>query len=259
MSAIIMGLAAEDVTLQRLGVTADEYQNALLPAIESIRGRLSASNSQRREFLKSIFREMLAAGVITDLALPEYGDDTVYRLSVKGMGDVAIIQKGCPDGAHSSVRWEVPDWASETYLWWLCPNLKEHPGWHINRGVSRIRQRFLTDRPGDLDGVIFHNETCGTAERVCPKADRSRSINGVSIPPPCVYVMPDRAPSAPDEWNWQGDLTRRFPAVLLSFFGVNAETAPAYTGHVGFQRRAGSTRTAITSRFGPGRLTAHRS
>lgn len=252
----ILSIASNEAFLISHGLTADEYKAALPSAIEAIRGRKIASNSDRRRFLTSIFEAMLQQKIISDLTMPNYGDDTVYRLSVPNLGDIAIIQKGCPDGAHSSVRWSAPQWARETYLWWLCSSLNYEPGEHVAKGVNRLRQRFFAEAPDTVDGVIFHNDLCGGPNRPCPKSRHAIDINGQQVPPPCIYVMPDRDQSA-TSWNWEGRTERAFPAVLLSLFGVG-EASAIYTGNVGFQRRARGLKTTITSRFGPARSTGFR-
>lgn len=258
VSSVIESLAADASFLASKGLTAEEYALALPAAIERIRGRKSASNSERRSFLMAFFNEMAARGLASCLEAPSYGDDTVYRLAVPGVGSVAVIQKGCPDGAHSSVRWTRPDWAVECYLWWLCSSTAYEPGEHIWKGLNRLRARFFSQAPGAVDGVIFHNELCGTSERPCPKSAHSIQIDGASVPPPCLYVMPERREGVA-EWNWRGERELRFPRVLQAMFGLNDEGSSVYFGHVGFQRRGADLRTTVTCHFGPGRSTNYRS
>lgn len=254
----IESLGTHEEYLAALGLTADEYRNALPLAIEQIRGSKSASSGNRREFMIELLESMRARDLIDGLQTPDYGKDTVYRLSIAHYGDVAVIQKGCPDGAHSSVRWTQPDWARETYLWWMCSSLSAEPGEHVAKGVNRLRQRFFSETPGVLDGVIFFNEICGTPLRPCPKSGLSAYLGERPVPPPSIFVMPDRV-SGSEEWNWDGARKPVFPGVLLSMFGIENEDAAAYTGHVGFRRRGADIRTTITSRFGPGRSTTYRS
>lgn len=258
VSLAIQDLAKDPSFLAKHGISPAEYDSALPAAVESLRGSMSASNSDRRHFLVGLFEHLRGEGLVTSVAAPSYGADTVYRLEVPGGGSVAVIQKGCPDGAHSSVRWTVPDWADETYLWWLCSSTKSHPGEHISKGVNRLRQRFFSDTPGVLDGVIFHNEMCGGFGRPCPKQPKSVLVGGRSTPPPCIYVMPRRE-SGVNEWNWNGTRRTRFPSILLEAFGISGSEVDSYTGHVGFERRGdGKLRTTITSRFGAGRSTTFR-
>jgi hypothetical protein len=53
----------------------------------------------------------------------------------------------------------------------------------VAKGVNRLRQRFFGDATDQLDGVIFHNELCGTPQRPCPKAERGIVISGKLVPP----------------------------------------------------------------------------
>jgi hypothetical protein len=258
VAAIVAALASDESFLLSKGLTPDEYHRALPAAIERLRGSLAASNAGRRKFLVTVFEGMRERELISKLEMPRYGDDTVYRLTVEGLGDVAVIQKGCPDGAHSSVRWTAPEWATETYLWWLCSSTASEPGEHVAKGINRLRQRFFSEAPDTVDGVIFHNELCGSRERPCPKADRSITLDGLRTPPPCIFVMPERN-SEDNEWNWDGRRQLTFPSLLLAMFGINDKVAPSYVGHVGFQKRGSSLRTTIASRFGSGRSTTFRS
>lgn len=259
----VRAMAADDAFLQRQGLTAQDFELALPAAIQRIRGSAAASNSVRRNFLVALFQRMVTSGAISGFDTPDYGDDTVYRLRVPAIGSVAIIQKGCPDGAHSSVNWTAPDWANETYLWWLCDSLQYEPGEHVAKGVNRLRNRFFSDAYTDsVDGIIFHNATCATPLRPCPKIALAIDLDGKKVPPPCIWVMPERTgidALAPAEWNWQGSRARRFPEVLMSAFGIDGITVPLYTGYVGFTKSERGARTTIASRYGPGRSTVFRS
>ena len=254
---IIQAIGDDHAYLYSRGLSAEEYRLALPVAIEQMRGRSSASNKERREFLALVFDHLVSSGAISKYTVPNYGSDTVYRLSVPDLGDVAVIQKGCPDGKHSSVAWSVPDWAAETYLWWMCPSLKNDPGWHVSAGVKRLRAQFFSARPDELDGAIFHNQTCGTDQRPCPKMRKAVRIGDLDVPPPCIWVLPKRT-NGPD-YNWDGARTVRFPSVLLSAFGIESSHVPLYTGYVGFQESFRTSRTTITSRFGAGKTTTSRS
>ena len=254
---IIQAIGEDDNYLYSRGLSAEEFRLALPVAIEQMRGRSSANNKERRDFLALVLDHLVAAGAIIGYVPPRYGSETVYRLAVPDLGDVAIVQKGCPDGKHSSVAWTVPDWATETYLWWLCPSLKNDPGWHVSAGVKRLRAEFFSSRPDALDGVIFHNRTCGTDQRPCPKMSQAVVIGDTNVPPPCIWVLPKR--SLGTDHNWKGARALRFPSVLLSAFGVESHHAPLYTGYVGFRDSPSARRTTITSRFGPGKTTTSRS
>lgn len=258
VSRVIEGLARDSAYLATKGLSCEEYTQALPSAIEKMRGSQSASNAERRSFLASLFTKMQERGEVTRFEMPRYGDDTVYRLEVPTLGSVAIIQKGCPDGKHSSVSWSRPEWAKEAYLWWLCSSMAYQPGFHVWKGVNRLRQRFFSNAPDTIDGVIFHNELCGTPSRPCPKIGNAIEIDGKLVPPPCIYVMPEHADNGV-EWNWDGRREVLFPRVLHAMFDIPDNQTSAYTGHVGFQRRGAVIRTNVSCHFGPGRSMNHRS
>ena len=259
----VKAIALDEAFLKRNGLTAQDFELALPAAIQRIRGSAAAGNADRREFLTDLFKRMVDLGAIRDFEPPEYGKATVYRLQVNGIGSVAVIQKGCPDGEHGSIDWSVPEWAQETYLWWLCDSLQNEPGQHVTKGVNRLRKRFFSDSyPDSVDGIIFHNAICGSSLRPCPKITRAIELGGRMIPPPCIWVMPERVnhnSSYETRWNWSGERSRRFPAVLLSTFGITEREAAHFTGHIGFVKGGRGMRTAISSRYGAGASTMYRS
>lgn len=259
----VKAMAADESFLRRRGLTAQDFELGLPAAIQRIRGSAAASNSDRRTFLVALLQHMVTEGAISGFDTPDYGEDTVYRLYVPNVGSIAIIQKGCPDGAHSSVNWSAPDWADETYLWWLCDSLQYEPGEHVAKGLNRLRNRFFSsDYVDTVDGVIFHNATCGTSARPCPKINRAIELNGQPIPPPCIWIMPDRSgieTSEAADWNWDDRQVRLFPQILLSVFGILPTESSLYTGYVGFEQGQRGTRTTIMSRYGAGRSTVYRS
>jgi hypothetical protein len=254
---LIENVALDEQYLYPRGLSSGEFRLALPVAIERMRGSQSANNSERRDFLNNIFSLLATSGAISSFTSPTYGADTIYRLTIPTFGDVAIIQKGCPDGRHSTAAWTAPDWAAETYIWWLCPSLKNEPGWHVSAGVKRLRREFFSNRLDTVDGVIFHNNTCGTDLRPCPKMAHAVQLGDLHVPPPCIWTMPIRSDGR--EHNWSGDRKLRFPSVLLSSFGINSDQIAQYTGHIGFKSGAREERTNITSRFGVGRSTTSRS
>lgn len=256
----INSLAEHPEVLAQYGVSADEYAAALPSAIETIRGRKSADNTPSKVFLKRLLGHLVERGYATSLEEPGYGKDTVYRLNVKDIGQVAIIQKGCPDGVHSSQAWTTPEWANETYLWWLCSSPAMHPGEHIVKGVSRLRNKWKQQPEDNLHGIIFHNELCGTSSRPCPKHNASIELDGKLIPPPCVYTMPEPHTESNVSWNWNGGRSAKFPAVLLEAFGIETRDTPLFIGAVGYRKRTKTQlSTSITTRYGLGRSSKFRS
>lgn len=255
----ISGLAGHSALLAIHGLSPEEFELALPAAIETLRGRMSASNADRRTFLQSILDHLCATGIASSVSRPAYGEDTVYRLEVPSLGSVAIIQKGCPDGAHSSSAWSVPDWAEESYIWWLCSSTKMHPGEHIAKGVNRLKSRILADEDNSVDGIIFHNQLCGSKFRPCPKQSIAVTIDDQIVPPPCIYILPTNQSSIID-YNWGGTRSLTFPDLLMSAWHIQSDQAPMFTGYVGFKSSSnGTTKISITNRFGPGRISKYRS
>jgi len=250
-------VAKDEPYLQSKGISVDEFECAFPSAIERIRGSWAANNRDRRDFAEIVVKHLAQTKVIKGYDVPRYGDSTIYRLMLKDGKHIGVIQKGCPDGAHSSTRWERPSWADELYLWWLCSSLKFEPGEHVWKGISRVRKKVAREAKNQLDGVVFFNSLCGSPQRPCPKELRNTIQGGITLPPPCIYIFPGWK-KGENELNWRGTENRRFPAVLLSAFGVARSEAINHVGYVGFRISGSDVRTEITARFGPARTSSAR-
>ncbi|MBK6734462.1 MAG: hypothetical protein IPG61_10290 [bacterium] len=175
VNLIHISLSENDSVLNGFGLTRDEYVSALPAAIERIRGRLAASNQDRRQFAETFLAFLRERGAISNYSAPARTSDTVYRIELGQSRTIALIQKGYPDGAHSSANWHRPAWADELYLWWICNSLQQHPGDHVWRGASRIKKKLASNPDDHLDGVIF-SVPCGTPQRPCPRQQRAIGI-----------------------------------------------------------------------------------
>ncbi len=260
IAAFLQKIVAEDEEyLSKNGISKDEFARGFPAAVGKIRGSWAASTQDRRDFAELIIQHLAESNAILRYDIPKYGDDTVYRLSLDNGKQVGIIQKGCPDGAHSSTKWVRPPWADELYLWWLCSSLKSHPGDHIWKGVSRVRRKVSKEPDNQLDGIIFYSQTCGTSERPCPKkglilfADKT----SIGMPPPCIYTFPSWE-EGKTYLNWRGEVKREFPNILLHAFGIPVDQCINYVGSIGFRLSSGSVRTDITSRYGPAKASTAR-
>lgn len=252
---LLSSLAKDQGYLASHGLTGDEYSHALPLAVEKLRGRMAASNQERRDFVEEIVSVLVDLGVVLRYKKPTYGKDTVYRLFMSGGMQVGLIQKGCPDGKHSSVAWSRPDWADELYLWWVCDSKNLEPGEHVWKGVNRVRGKVSAAGEDQLDGLIFYNQLCGTPDRPCPKMEHAIERNGIKLPPPCIYVFP-RWDHSQSLLNWRGETQRVFPRQLLSAFGIEDAHVANFTGHIGFRLSGGEvTRTEVTSRYGASKAT----
>ena len=105
---IIQTIGEDGAYLNSYGLLPEEFRLAVPVAIEQMRGRSLASNKERRNFLTLIFDHLVSCRAIDRYTMPNYGRETVYRLSVPDIGDVAIVQKCCPDGKYSSVTRHEP-------------------------------------------------------------------------------------------------------------------------------------------------------
>ncbi len=243
--------------LGRFGLTTDEYQAGYRDAIQRIRGRLSASHQLKKNFVERIVDAGVSSGHFSSVALEEESLTKVYRITLPSGKVVGVLRKGCPDGNHTT-RWERPTWAQELYLWWLCPDSRVHePGESVWKGVARIKNKMLSEPGNHLDGVIFFDESCGTDVRPCPKRAYGLTIDGVRLPPPCIYVLPGRLVGLGGRLNWRGERTMQFPTAFVSVFGVPASQASDYIGFIGLDLvNAAIRQVRITSSYGDGRITS---
>lgn len=243
---LIQNVLAKDVEyLNKNGISRDEFERSFSVAIERIRGSNAANNKERRSFACSVIEKLRDSGSVTSFDVPKYGKDSVYRLRLVNGKQVGIIQKGCPDGAHSSTNWTRPDWADELYLWWLCSGLTLQPGEHIWKGVSRVYNKVTSESKNQLDGIIFYNDLCGTPDRPCPKQIEGHD----NPPPPCIYVFPT-IEEGKTRLNWRGETQREFPSIMLSSFGIPRDLASQYISYVGFNITPRGVKTEITNRYG---------
>jgi len=241
--------------LNRNGLSIDEMSRAFPAAIERIRGSRAASNQTRRDFVRTTLEHLLEHGFIRSLDLPQYGKDTLYRVVLLDGTKVGVVQKGCPDGAHSSINWERPEWADELFIWWCCSSSAMQPGEHVWKGVARLRKKIQSEPMNQLDGIIFESEVCGTPARPCPKREHSREIGGQDVPPPCVLTFPHWSPTS-ESMSWAVARDLAFPKALLAAFHVG--TPSDFTGHVGFLKKGNRIRTEVESRFGESKITGYR-
>jgi hypothetical protein len=258
----IVNLLERDIPLQtdflhQFGLTPEEYRSGYRVAIERVRGRISASDRLKKSFVQNVLEAGVQNGQFSSVNLEEGVMTKVYRIQLASGKCVGVIRKGCPDGNHTT-RWERPNWAEELYLWWLCPESRVHePGESVWKGVARIKKKLQAEPQNRLDGVIFFDESCGTAVRPCPKQSYALILEGVRFPPPCIYVLPGDLTATGGRLNWNGQRNVDFPRALLSVFGVPSSLAPDYSGFVGVEILNASIRQVrITSNYGNGRITS---
>ncbi len=253
-------LPADEVVLGKHGLSAAEYTSAYRAAVERLRGRLSATDRAKRQFVERVLDAGVQAGHFRTVGLEKEEQTRVYRVQLRTGMLVGLIRKGCPDGNHST-RWARPDWADELFLWWLCPRSSAHePGTGIWKGVSRLKKKVLAEPKNQLHGVIFFDAACGSPQRPCPKDAFGMDIDGIRYPPPCVFTLPPVSEPQVSPRNWRGEVSAHFASSLLSLFGVPDSEVERHTSFVGFGvPRGPATRTRITNRYGDGRVCSHTS
>jgi hypothetical protein len=120
-----------------------------------------------------------------------------------------------------------------------------------------VRKKVARETDNQLDGVIFFNSVCGSHARPCPKKARVTTKDGLTLPPPCIYVFPYWN-TGQAELNWRGAEGRIFPSVLLSAFGVSSSDVINHVGFIGFRISGSNVKTEITNRFGPAKASSAR-
>ena len=254
-------VARDTQFLKAHGITPEEYDSAYRVAVERIRGKISATDKPKKDFVDCILASGLTQQKFCAASLEDGGLTKSYRVELPSGRSIGLVRKGCPDGNHSA-RWDRPAWADELYIWWLCPSSRANePGASLWKGVGRIKNKALTEPENQLDGVIFYDQSCGTPERPCPKRAYGLFLSdGERLPPPCIFVNAAVNADCPGRLNWNGEKTVEFPPALLSIFGVPESEQALYTSFIGYElnnRDVGRVR--ITNNYGAGRTTSHTS
>jgi hypothetical protein len=242
--------------LARNGLTPEEYLAAFPFAIERIRGRMSATNSPKRAFVSAILDAGVKKGLFSSVESVVHDKTQMHAITLPTGQKIGLLCKGCPDGNHTTI-WSRPPWATELFLWWLCPQSPvRNPGTGIWKGIGRLKRKFCSSANEQLDGVIFYDNTCGTTKRPCPKASLGLTLDGISYPPPCIYVLPPIDYTTTGQHNWRGEAVTTFAPPFLQLFGVPKAEINNFTSFIGFRIKTGAIRaTRISNHYGCGCIT----
>ena len=74
---IVQTIGEDDAYLNSYGLSPEEYRLALPVAVRQMRGRSSASNKERRNFLTLILDHLVSCRAIDRYTMPNYGRETV--------------------------------------------------------------------------------------------------------------------------------------------------------------------------------------
>lgn len=192
-------------------------------AVEKIRGTQAASMADKKGFIDAALNRLREAGRISGAAFTGAGDRHDYQATLRD-GRVCVIEaKGCLDGNNTTVYTRPPN-ADEFIIWSLCQNPGADPKHNLWSGIhTRLGGKIIAEKER-VDALIVWDSLCGGLGRPCPKiaAGRGITINGHSVPPPCIYLFPRTIPDARNNPNpavWKVEEVKLAYALLLEFGG----------------------------------------
>lgn len=206
------------------GLSAEDFCRSGLfySAVERLRGQRSASTREKYAFVAWALGRLQDAGLITRHEFTGAGDRHDFHVHMPDGKVCAFEAKGCLDGNNTTIFQRPPN-AEEFLIWSLCQN----QGSDLRYGVwsathTRLGASIMAENV-HVDALIVWDALCGRPGRPCPKIAEGRGVevDGVMIPPPCVYLFPR---TIPDPRNNPTPATLRlsevaFAAALLQHFG----------------------------------------
>ena len=193
-------LKSEAHTLGEHGLDEGEFYRSGLfrGAIERIRGQMSATMREKREFVQHVLNYMQDRELIDDWESAGEANRHDYAVNLPA-GRTAVIElKGCLDGNNTNI-FERPANAQEFIIWSVCTNPGADPRHNAWSGIHTRLSAEIISREQRVDGVVIWDMVCGTVGRPCPKlvADPARmtTLGPYRLPPPCLYVFPAAIPN----------------------------------------------------------------
>lgn len=184
----------------------DFYQSGVLEgAIQRIRGQLSATMLEKRDFVARVLEYMQDQGLISEWVSAGGANCHDYGVKMKD-GRVAVIEaKGCLDGNNTTI-FERPTHAQEFYIWSICTNAAADPRHNLWSGIHTRLSAEIIENQKQVDGLIVWDWLCGTIARPCPKlirgpGDRLTTVGPYKLTPPCIYLFPKTVPSVRNNPN----------------------------------------------------------
>jgi len=206
-------LALKDIapTLARSNMSAEEFwrTGVFRSAIERIRGQQSAAMTEKRNFMTLILNYMKNNGSILEWQFKGSGERFDYEIKDRASKTIVVETKGCLDGNNTNIFSRPPN-ADEFYIWSLCQNPGSDPRHNAWSGIHTRLSAEVVHRSQQVDGVIIWDMLCGTIGRPCPKLQvkrtRTTHVEGMSVPPPCLYIFPRSIPEPrnnphPNPWS----------------------------------------------------------
>jgi hypothetical protein len=193
-------LKSEAHTLSDLGMSESEfYQSGIFEgAIQRVRGQISASMAEKKNFVRNVLNHMQDNKFIQDWMEAGNSNRHDYTVTLNDSRVAAIELKGCLDGNNTNISIRPPH-AHEFILWSICQNKGADPRHNLWSGIhTRISADIVADQKR-IDGLVVWDWLCNTAARKCPKVtdedERAILIGPYTLPPPCIYLFPATVPS----------------------------------------------------------------
>lgn len=184
----------------------DFYRSGILEgAIQRVRGQLSASMREKREFVARVLDYMKAQGYITDWNSTGGANRHDYSVELKSSRIAVIELKGCLDGNNTNI-FERPAHAQEFVIWSVCTNAGADPRHNVWSGIHTRLSAEIIFNEKQVDGLIVWDWLCGSPARPCPKlagqsGTRSTKVGKFRLPPPCIYLFPRTVPTVRNNPN----------------------------------------------------------
>lgn len=183
------------------GLSEDEFYRlgVFRGAIQKIRGTLSASMAEKRNFVARVLNYMQGEGHIREWEPAGGQNRHDYMVTLNSNRLAAIELKGCLDGNNTNI-FERPPHVHEFIIWSVCTNEASDPRLNAWSGIHTRLSAEIISKGQLVDGLIIWDWLCGTIARPCPKLqgdtpEEATEIGPYRLPPPCIYVFPSTIPS----------------------------------------------------------------
>lgn len=168
-------------------------------AIEQLRGEMSASMDDKRQFTETILDWLKDNSFIKDWRTAGSANRYDYGVDLNSGRFAAIESKGCLDGNNSTI-FERPANADEFIIWSVCQNAGANPRHNVWSGIHTRLSAEIISRQQVVDGLIIWDAFCGTNWRPCPKLQNAQTnvrtaVGRWELPPPCIYLFPRTVPT----------------------------------------------------------------
>ena len=219
-------------------------------AIERIRGQMSATMREKREFVKHVLNYMQDRGLIDDWESAGEANRHDYAVNLPS-GRTAVIElKGCLDGNNTNI-FERPANAQEFIIWSVCTNPGADPRHNAWSGIHTRLSAEIISREQRVDGVVIWDMVCGTVGRPCPKLaahpGRVTTVGPYRLPPPCLYVFPATIPNP--RTNPAPEAQRLSEVQILQAFNDGFVCEPSEINHIDFTVAYEGANTVRTTRI----------